>query len=231
MLWTPEAHGRMIDMAPRHTATEIGAALGCSRNAVLGRANRHGVSLASDLKTERAHTFKRGGPGRPKGIRLPEDHPSRRGRPRGSHVFSLKQRAAVIAAQMAGASWAKSAALIGASKQSAYLNWRHDPQVIAAALDVLAEAREHAAQQKRTRHRLQSLAAAAVAEHNNRVLTGWGDRNRTWVLRKLSGEPLSAIAADYGVTRERVRQILMKAVGQGLKSPPGINLLRDRVAA
>lgn len=229
MEWTVEKHARLVSMAPHQTATEIGDALGCSRNAVLGRANRNGISLASEHKAARVFAYRGGG--RPKGTKLPDDHPSRRSRPKGSHAFSLRQRAAVLAAQMAGASWARAASIVGASKQSAYQNWRHDPQVVAAARAILDEAHKDALQKKANRKRLLLLASAAVAEHNNRVLAGWGERNRTFVLRKLAGESLSSIAADYGLTRERVRQILMRAIDQGLRSPPGVNLLRDRATS
>lgn len=228
MAWTKQQHETLARMAPDHSAREIAKALGITRNGVLGRAHRYGISINPNRDR---HAFARGNnhsTGGRRGKKLPEGHPATRSRPRGSHAFSLEQRAAALAARMAGASWRKSAELVGASAQILAKHWSQDPSVIGRATELFNQARAEALRVRLVRQRLLALEASAVAQHNARILSGWGERNRRWVERKLKGESLAAIAADFGVTRERVRQVLMRAVEQGLRSPPGVNLVRDR---
>lgn len=233
-MWTSEMHQKLVDLAPTHTARQIADEIGgVTRNAVLGRAHRNGVALKSEEGKRRG--FSSGQrpkvTGGRKGKFLPADHPCCKSRPRGAHAFSLEQRAGAVAARMAGASLNRSAKMVGAGFQILRQKWMHDPVVVERAKEILLQARADATREKEMRLSLLRARTAAVKAHNTSVLSGWGDRNRIWVERKLEGESLSSIAADYGVTRERVRQVLMRAVAQGLKSPPDINLLRDRVAA
>lgn len=66
-----------------------------------------------------------------------------------------------------------------------------------------------------------SLATQAVGSpesspSRNRQNTATFDRNLAIIQRRLAGEKLEAIASDYGLTRERVRQIALKCLGPDL---------------
>jgi DNA-directed RNA polymerase sigma subunit (sigma70/sigma32) len=52
------------------------------------------------------------------------------------------------------------------------------------------------------------VAQAILAELGQAI----GDRNIAMVRRRLQGESLTQIGRDYGVTRERVRQIVAKSL-------------------
>lgn len=47
-IWSDDAVARLVEMAPRHTASQIAAKIGggITRNAVIGKANRMGISLS-----------------------------------------------------------------------------------------------------------------------------------------------------------------------------------------
>lgn len=218
MEWTAGEEQTLVSMAKTHSASLIAEAIGRSRNAVLGKAHRLGLSLQVDgLQKPRKARAK-----------LPGHHLLRRSRPKGSCAFSLTQRAGALAALMAGASQGVAVGLIGASKQSLTKNWRHDPAVQAKASEILARALAEAKAAAESRTRLVRLQHEAAMAHNRRVLAGWGERNRSIVMRKLNGEALAVIGRDLGITRERCRQILVKAREQGVIAPPGVNLHNDR---
>lgn len=231
MIWTAEADAIVEQMAPDHTAAQIAKRLGTTRNAVLGRSFRRGLSLYHPNKSatpeQMAERGRLGSSGR-KGKTLPVGHPSLHSRTKGSSAFSLRQRAGAVAALMAGSGYRLAAEIAGGSKVTLYKIWRFDPVVRAEAERIYAAAHADASARLAERRRMLDLQHNAAMAHNRRLLSEWGERNRSIVLRRCAGETLAAIGGDYGVTRERVRQICDRAIAQGLIAPPGINLRNDR---
>lgn len=228
--WTTDRISQLEAMASSKTGTEIAQALGVTRNAVLGAAHRHGIKLCSPRGSRDFSAMGRMSRGR-KGTKVPLGHPSRRARPARCAAYSLKERAGAVAAVLAGASYNTAASLVGASKVTVDKLWRRDPEVLAKAQEIFERAHREASARMEARRRLLSLQTETVMAHNRRVLAGWGERNRTMVLRKCAGETLAVIGSDYGLTRERVRQILVRAIQQGILAPPGVNLQNDRASA
>lgn len=226
MSWTAERQARLAALAAAgKSARDIAAELGVSRNAVLGRCYRTGVKLLYEPDfAALANARRRSGPRRPP----PPDAPIRRARRRGSSPFTLDERAAAVAARLAGASWRRAASLVGANFQTLRQNWMGDPAVMDAALATLQVAKREAFRARQERLAVLEFQRRMVAEHNERVLAKLDNRTATIARRRLSGESLAAIAADFGFTRERARQIFKKAIVAGLREPPGVSLLRDR---
>jgi hypothetical protein len=109
----------------KYTAAQFASAWDTTRNAVLGRAFRLGISLRKEPRPPVAR--KTGKPGRP---RLP-----------------VKIRAAGVAAVLAGATYRKAAALVGAS-DCAVWNWSRDAETLGAAYQLLAIAKADACQRR-----------------------------------------------------------------------------------
>lgn len=228
MRWTPDRHATLEEMAAEEkSAAEIARALGTTRNAVIGRAGRTGVKL-SGQSPGFAEMGRKGG--RPKGYKPPASHASHRSRPLGNSAYTLEERGAALAARLTGASWARSAGIVGASAITLHRNWQHDPEVKDAALAILQRAKRFAWKDRCARLALLDLQRQMVADHNADILAGLDNRVATIAHRRLAGEDLAAIARDFGFTRERARQLFMRAVHAGLKEPPGVAFLRDRSA-
>lgn len=113
----------------KYRAEDFARAWGTTRNAVLGRSFRLGISLQKE----------RGAPvARPNGRKG-----SRAGRP----ARPLKIRAAAVAAVLAGATYQKAAAFSGASNCSVW-KWCRDPETLGAAYKLLALAKADACQRR-----------------------------------------------------------------------------------
>jgi hypothetical protein len=124
----PHRDGLLRRYADRFSANQFAEAWGTTRNAVLGRAFRLGVSLRK-APTPRVITPRSGrGRGRPP-------------------VFTNSQRSAAVAAVLAGATYRRAARLIGASDCSVW-NWSRNPETLGAAYRILAMAKADACQRR-----------------------------------------------------------------------------------
>lgn len=218
MVWTEERHGQLVTLAQRGmTASQVAEELGTTRNAILGRAHRHGIKFlgARPLPPRRWQAAS----GRPKGSKPPPNHPMRRGRPRGARAFTDQEIATAIAARLAGLSYRKAAAMIGASAISLRQNWMKDASLtvlgrtlyMRAKADAAARAQAAAAQQKARLERIDAW--------NEGVMRRLPPRLASIAQRRLAGETLQEIGDDLGLTRERVRQLFKKAISAGLHYP------------
>lgn len=232
-VWTDEQQATLERMAQDGaTAKEIGVILGFSRSAVCGRAGRTGVSLVMTAeKRARMHTPPVSRRPRPKNRDIkPASWPGFRPRKRGASAFTERERLMAISSFLAGMSGAGAARLIGAHLSS-LKNWMKDEDLVERAHQVLnlatADARSRAEQVRRERmarfHEVMTL--------NERILSGFSERNADIIRRRLQGEMLSEAARRHDITGERARQILMKGIAAGIVAPPGVRLLNDRVPA
>lgn len=226
--WTPEATTALImGAASGMTASEVAAKIGYSRSAVLGKASRIGVSFAMTADKEVRRREKQR-----VAMRRPRSKPSAdwagyRSRPRGGSAFQQSERLLAVSLHVAGLSQNRAAKEIGASAVT-LKNWMADVDLVAKARDLVFQAREEARATARKRAEALATQTQHVMAWNEGVLRTFGERNADVIRRRLNGEPLSVIARDYGITRERARQILMKGVKTGIKAPPGLRLLNDR---
>lgn len=199
--WTDEQHARLVELAAEQMPTrQIASQLGITRNAVIGRARRTGVKLADPP------------PRRVRG--------AMRRKKRGGKDDAF--RIAALCSVLTGESASRAAKRLHVSEQS-IANWRRDPDLMARATALAARVRTRwGAEQEAAR--LAALAAAEIERarveaHNAPVLARASLRERNMMRRRVAGETLLVIADDYGVSRERVRQIEVKWRVDGLIVP------------
>lgn len=226
--WTPELTTALImGAAAGKTAAEIGAEIGYSRSAVLGKASRIGVSFPLTEDKEARRRERVSATMRRQRAKPPAGWAGYRSRPRGASAFQPSERLLAISLHLGGLSQNRAAKEIGASAATVK-NWMADEELVAKARDLVFHAREEARATARKRAEAMANRSQQVMAWNEGVLRTFGDRNADVIRRRLNGEPLAVIARDYGITRERARQILMKGVKVGIKAPPGLRLLNDR---
>ena len=121
---TPEREWMLREYCAKFTAEQFAAAWGTTRNAILGRAHRLGISLSKSPKPGKARRREGGS---------------------GVHRYSLKIRAGAVAGVLAGASYRKAAATVGVSDCAAWY-WSRDPEIVLAATRLLARAIDDARQ-------------------------------------------------------------------------------------
>lgn len=126
MTWiNPHRDDLLRKHAQKYTAVQFASAWGTTRNAVLGRAFRLGISLRKEARAPVARKV------------------GKRGRPRSP----IQTRAAGVAAVLAGATYRRAAALVGAS-DCAVWNWSRDAETLGAAYQLLAMAKADACQRR-----------------------------------------------------------------------------------
>lgn len=228
--WTPERVTQLREYAAAgKTSSEIAAELRVTRCAVLGKAHREGVKLplTEEKRAGLASRFpnRRGVKRPPK----PENWAGYRSRPKGSPAFTESERLMAVAQYMAGMSANRAARSVGAAPQTMKLFWMKDAALVKRAAGIVEQARldakARAEKAEDSRHR----RTREVMAHNEPIIARLGSRDREIVRRKLQGENLEAIGRSLGITRERCRQILMRAVGWGIVAPPGIQLTNNRL--
>lgn len=228
--WTPEMVAVLTRRAQEgRTAAEIGAELRVTRNAVLGRAHRMGIKLPMTEAKQAAMI----GAGREGGKvrRKPAlDAKIRASRPRGASPFSDREKVHAIAARLAGASFRRAAEEVGATLQTLRVHWMKNEALVAEARALLERAVDDAAQRRHARLAKIAEQRSFIQRHNENLLKSMGNRNADFIRRRLAGDSLAEIGRDHGLTRERIRQILMKGVAAGIKAPPGMNLMNDKAA-
>lgn len=227
--WTPENVNRLRSLASAgKTATEIGQELRLTRSSVLGKAHREGISLPLDsrkraVRNERLREQARN--------RKPRAKPSAdwagyRSRPKGGHAFTPQERLLAVAQHFAGLSMNRAAKSVGASPMT-LRNWLRDPELADKARDVVNRAEAEAARQVALREAARDAEIRRVMDENEPILAQLNVRTATIIRRRCAGETLANIGADYGITRERVRQIVRNGIKRGIKAPPGILLAND----
>lgn len=226
--WTAEDQATMTQMAADgKAAKDVGLALGVSRNAVLGRAHRTGVRfvMTDEKKAALANRF-----GKRSGKRSSPKPGSAvyRTRPRGASCYTRRERILAVTSHLAGLSAAGSARLVGASAQTLTRLWMRDDELVLEAREILGRAKALAIESVRERETARHFETVRARSANQPILAKMAPRNRDIVERKLRGESLQQAATFHGITRERARQILNKAVKAGLVAPPGVRLLNDR---
>lgn len=217
--WTTAEANTLREMANAgRTGTEIAEALGKTRNAILGYCHRNGVRLPWTAEKKAAQVRRNRRPRKPrpeqrtgKYWKFSPEHPARSSRPFGSRAFQDQQIATAIAAHLAGLSMAKAAKMIGASHQSLSKHWLKDPALLALGTALFERAKAEAAIKAAEAHKVAEMRRAAEAHRvwtNNRpILEAMPERHRAILERRIQGETLQEIGDDYGVTRERIRQI------------------------
>ena len=200
--WTQDRVAVIQRHAATHSAQQIGDMLGCSRSAVLGYAHRNGIRLSSPIKASRPSMTPRNG-GRPKGAR------SKTSPPRG-RAHDRQVRLMAVAARLAGASFTKAAKLAGCSPQSVMNNWIKDPDLVADARRIAERAVAAAALEAARRAEAQRANAERVAAWNRGIALRVPQRHGDILLAYLEAQNMAAAADRFGVTRERVRQIVAK---------------------
>jgi hypothetical protein len=90
-------------------------------------------------------------------------------------------------------------------------NWMGNPELLASGRGLFDRAKADAAQRLAERGRLEEERVAAdairIAANNAPILALMPPRHREICGRRVAGETLQMIATDFGITRERVRQI------------------------
>jgi len=158
---------------------------------------------------------------KPTGYLWTLDLPRRFSRPTNAR-YDFNQRVMAVAAHLCGKSFDKVSAALGPTPATLQ-KWQNYPEVFAAARVV---ADRVLSDMEAERARLRELAAfAAEAERirvetvNEPVFAQMSARHREMCRRRVDGETLEAIAKDFGITRERVRQIEGKWRCRGLIIP------------
>lgn len=204
------------------TSREIGNILKCGKNAVLGRVHRAGLKLG-DLNGWAARPAAAGSRSRAR----PQSEHKKRGnyhtgpRPLG-HIHSTiadATRIAALALRLTGQSRMKVAKAFGVNDMSVR-NWELNPYLMERAQVIadraLSETRAVAKARAEEATRLKAERAAAVAAHNAPILATLKPRTRAICEHYLNGNTLGQIGTAFGITRERVRQIMGPALVAGL---------------
>jgi hypothetical protein len=136
--------------------------------------------------------------------------------------YDFAFRVSAVAAILTGESYAKASRRQGCEEKS-ILSWKARPEVFEAATALAERIKARfAAEQERLRLVAEAEAEAErvrVATVNAPVFAQMGIRHRNILQRRVDGETLEAIGQDYGITRERVRQIEVKWRLRGLEVP------------
>ncbi len=148
---------------------------------------------------------------------LPRRHDTHR---TAAHDFAF--RVAAVAATLAGESFAKAAVRLDCS-QSSILKWKRLPAVLAAAQPLAERIRAKWEADQAETARLEAEAAAEaralVDAQNAPLFAQMPHRDANMLRRRVDGETCAAIARDYGISRERVRQIEVTWRLKGLLVP------------
>lgn len=119
-------------------------------------------------------------------------------------------KVAAVASILTGESYDRAGKRLGVTHRSIWV-WKQRPEILAHAT-ALAERIKAAFAAEQERQRLAAEAAAEaesvrIATLNAPVMAQMGERHRAICQRRVDGDTLEAIGNDYGITRERVRQI------------------------
>jgi hypothetical protein len=208
-------------------ASQVAEALGTTRNAILGRAHRTGVTFHGKRykppRKERAARIPRA-PGAPRG-----------GRRKGQYI---KPRALILqclALHLAGVSQVKAAKTFGVSFRSIGLVWKKDPVLMAEAQSIadraLAEARGVARERSAALKARQAAYQAEAAAFNEMVFKTLSPRQVSFLRAYVKHRNMAAAAEQFGVTRERIRQVVVLAERKGFVPPTAKGFAHRRYAA
>jgi DNA-binding CsgD family transcriptional regulator len=145
--------------------------------------------------------------------------------------YPLEFRAAALAEYLAGRGLRKTAQKYRVHPHS-IMNWRADARAYAYADIIASELREtdQAAARERLKQIEESVAEVArldrqIAEEmlarNREVMPLLSERERFMVEHYLGGESMEQVGLHFGITRERVRQILVSTKRKGIIFPEG----------
>jgi transposase len=219
--WTSDRQWELKCLAQAGwTAKQIADRWGISRNAVLGRAHRTGVTFPKKVrpKVEKPpRTYKTSEEVRAaKSALFKRLHAEGRlgNKSRKSRQFRLE----ALALYYTGYSAEKVARIMGCYRISVY-NWRKDDELVAQAKAIAERVLAERASAKAEIDHAEAQRLALIAEINaERVAVLYHLNPRLAVIcrRYLAGERAEKIAEDIGVSRERVYQMLGKAKGSGV---------------
>jgi DNA-directed RNA polymerase specialized sigma24 family protein len=209
--WTPEKLDELRRLSSEgFSARQAGEKLGVSRNAILGKCWRiglhmNGKAVRGDYSTPNPSRkpFKRVGYSRLGPVGIPMD-----------------KRITALAVHYAGFSFRKTSERLGVSVGSLQ-KWAQNPAVfipakklgyqVRAEREAVAKARAEA-EARALEMRLQELSVI-----NAPALDRLPFRHRQMMELRLSGLSLKDVGAHFGITRERVRQIEIRARSLGLR--------------
>lgn len=223
--WTPERQTQLERLAAKgKTARQAAIIMKTTRNAVLGRANRTGVTFAGAWTPAKAKPLQDTDSGR---RHTPEWKAAQGARTRelwatgrmSKNAIPHTTRVAAVAAHLAGLSRVKAGAAFGTCEPS-IVNWERIPAIVmearALAERALADLAEQRAEIARVKAEQKAVESAARAERNAPVLAGLPPRTRRICELYLDGATLQEIGNGFKFTRERARQIVGDGVRAGL---------------
>lgn len=227
--WPAERRERLLVLVEAGlTAREAAIQLETTRSAVLGFAHRNGIKfLMTERKASMGRAALRNRAPKPMGSkRFPEGHAVWRSRGWGERAFTDQEIAVAIAARLAGASRPKAGRMIGASAQSLAKNWETKPELMAKGVALYEAAKADAVEVARQRRELEAFRAEAERIERERIndpiLHIMPPRHRSICEMIIAGATLQKAGDAHGVTRERIRQIVVRYRAVGLVVPNAI---------
>lgn len=219
--WTPDRQWELKCLAQAGwTAKQIADRWGISRNAVLGRAHRTGVTFPKKVrpKVEKpARVYRTTDEVRAaKSAMFKRLHAE--GKLGGKSARPRQFRLEALALYYAGYSAEKVARIMGCYKVSVY-NWRSDAELVAQAKAIAERVLAEKATAKAAIDQAEAQRRSLISEINaERVAVLYHINPRLAVVcrRYLAGDRAEQIADDIGVSRERVYQMLGKAKASGV---------------
>jgi DNA-binding CsgD family transcriptional regulator len=247
------------------TAREAAGIIGCTRNAVLGRAHRIGVSFP--LTPRKKASNRRGRPAKPLPPRVAKvgsvkernaeiakrfaagetapqlahafsltpqsvwnilclagvrrgQQPSRKGVAVGERVYPRSVQLTAVAAVLAGASYKTAAQTAGCRHQIIRKSWMKDAGLVAEARGIAeaatAKARAAAEQRFAERRAAENARREKMDAWNAGILARLPVRHADIIRTYFELGTLQLAGDRFGITRERVRQIVAKAEAKGL---------------
>lgn len=226
LFWDRRKEAELVELVRGGmSAGKIGRRWGVTRNVVIGKARRLGLTFDSTDKLQRLSVCARP-PREPKPPRVRRQvywSPERREAQR-SMMITLHaecqmkggarphpRRVEALAAYLAGVSAPKAAREFGCSPQAIWKFWSKDERLIVQALPLAEAAKADA--KRRLAERIEARRVVAVEQlsrrqaYNAPILRRLSFREASMCVRLLGGATLQEVADEHDLTRERIRQI------------------------